>query len=118
MRGFIEEHIMNQSLNEYRAALASIFNAGDASPLKKGCAEWVSLQWRRLFALMVLHHTHYPDIQGVYELWFHIFEERLIARERQKKKKEEIVPRKGSRVPYVISISGEESEIIIKKEAP
>lgn len=62
MRGFVEEHILNQSLQEYRDALVGIFNTGDASPLKRGSAEWVSLQWKRLFALMVLHHTHYPDI--------------------------------------------------------
>jgi len=28
MRGFVEEHILNQSLNEYRDALVGIFNTG------------------------------------------------------------------------------------------
>lgn len=102
MKGFIEEHSLNNSLNEYRAFLANVSNASESAYLEEDCPEWISMQWRRLFALMVLHHTHYPEISGVYELWFHIFDERLIARERQKKKKEEIIPRKGI-VPYILN---------------
>lgn len=59
---------------------------------------------------MVLHHTYYPEIQGVYELWFHIFEERLIARERQKKKKKEIDIKK-EKAPYIITSKIEENEL-------
>ena len=50
---------------------------------------------------MVLHHSYYLGIQGVYELWFHVFGERLIARERQKKRKEELQIR-NEIAPYVI----------------
>ncbi|KAL4506822.1 hypothetical protein ABPG72_001243 [Tetrahymena utriculariae] len=110
MRGFIEEHKINNSLNDYRQSLMYLINAtGLDASIKHGSAEWTSLQWRRLFALMVLHHTYYPEVQGVYELWYHVFDERLIARERQKKKKEEVVYKKG-KSPYIISSKQEEDE--------
>ncbi|KAL4460901.1 hypothetical protein ABPG74_016373 [Tetrahymena malaccensis] len=110
MRGFIEEHKINNSLNDYRQSLMYLVNAtGLDASIKHGSAEWTSLQWRRLFALMVLHHTYYPEVQGVYELWYHVFDERLIARERQKKKKEEVVYKKG-KSPYIISSKQEEDE--------
>ncbi|EAS01329.1 hypothetical protein TTHERM_00149390 (macronuclear) [Tetrahymena thermophila SB210] len=110
MRGFIEEHKINNSLNDYRQSLMYLVSAtGLDASIKHGSAEWISLQWRRLFALMVLHHTYYPEVQGVYELWYHVFDERLIARERQKKKKEEVVYKKG-KSPYIISSKQEEDE--------
>lgn len=88
MRGFVQEHSQNGSLEDYRAFLAGLANSnGISNKITKPSQEWISLQWKRLFALMILHHSHHLDIQGVYELWAHTFGEKLVSKDRQRKTK-------------------------------
>ncbi|KAL4460900.1 hypothetical protein ABPG74_016372 [Tetrahymena malaccensis] len=122
--GFLEEHVANGTLETYREAMLNIiheqmqsysesetsidhaqewvspfiFYNNDQDKINK----WVQLQWKKLIALFVLHHSYYPKIEAIYQIWFDIFQNRIVDASTQKKKKpENNRPYKYQGLPYV-----------------
>ncbi|KAL4506821.1 hypothetical protein ABPG72_001242 [Tetrahymena utriculariae] len=122
--GFLEEHVANGTLEIYREAMLNIiheemqsyseteisidhtlewvspfiFYNNDQDKINK----WVQLQWKKLIALFVLHNSYYPKIEAIYQIWFDIFQNRIVDASTQKKKKpENNRPYKYQGLPYV-----------------
>ncbi|EAS01326.2 hypothetical protein TTHERM_00149360 (macronuclear) [Tetrahymena thermophila SB210] len=122
--GFLEEHVANGTLEIYREAMLKILNEETPSYSESEISidhsqewispfifynndsdkinKWVQLQWKKLIALFVLHHSYYPKIEAIYQIWFDIFQNRIVDASTQKKKKpENNRPYKYQGLPYV-----------------
>jgi len=53
--------------------------------------DWVINQWKKMLALFVLHHSYFPELEAVYEIWYDIFQSRIVEKRKQKKRRPEHV---------------------------